>query len=70
MVVRNFSYNTDFKIPILDEYKQESYETRSQILKQILNEKYNNEDEEHHTPDRFEGMEYEYGEIDGSHTAD
>ena len=39
-------------------------------MKQILNEKYNNEDEEHHTPDRFEGMEYEYGEIDGSHTAD
>lgn len=64
------SYNTDFKIPILDEYRKESYETRSKILKQILTEKYNNEDEEHHTPDRLEGMEYEYGEIDGSHTAD
>ena len=43
---------------------------RSRILKQILDEKYSNEDSEHRTTDRLEGMEYEYGEIDGSHTAD
>lgn len=66
----DLSYNTDFKIPILPEYQNYSYEKRSKILKKLLDEKYENEDEEHHTNDRLEGLEYEYGEINGSNTAD
>lgn len=66
----DISYNTDFKIPILPDYQNYSYEQRSKILKEILNEKFDGEDTEHHTQDRLKGMEYEYSEIDGSNTAD
>lgn len=66
----NITYDTDFKIPIHPDYKDYSYEERSKVLKKILNEKYESEDDDHRTEDRFEGMEYEYGEIDGSGTAD
>lgn len=64
------SYNTDFKIPILDAYKDYSYEERSKILKDLLEEKFAEEDEEHKTSDRHDALEYEYGEIDGSKTVD
>ena len=63
-------YNTKFKIPILEKYKGKSYEERSKILFDLLNKKYNEEDFEHRTEDRKEGMLYEYSEIDGSGTAD
>lgn len=66
----NLEYNTDFKIPILDKYKGYSYEERSKELLRILGEQFEKEDEEHHTNDRRDGMLYEYGEIDGSGTAD
>ena len=66
----DITYDTGFKIPIHPDYQGYSYEERSKILKQILDEKFENEDEEHHTPDRHDGMEYEYSEIDGSGTAD
>lgn len=66
----DITYDTGFKIPILPEYQQYNYEQRSKILKDILNEKFNQEDEEHFTKDRKEGMEYEYGEIIGSQTTD
>ena len=63
-------YNAGFKIPILEKYKGKSYEERSKILLDLLNEKYNEEDIEHRTEDRKKGMLYEYSEIDGSGTAD
>jgi len=66
----DISYDTGFKIPIHPDYRNYNYEERSQLLKKILHEKFHQEDEEHHTQDRFDGMEYEYGEIDGSKTAD
>lgn len=64
------SYDTEFKIPILDEYKNYSYEQRCDELKVLLEKKYQNEDEEHKAPERFEGMKYEFGEIKGSNCAD
>ena len=66
----NLSYDTDFKIPVHPDYQDYSYEERSKILHKILTDKFESEDDEHHTEDRREGMEYEYGEIDGSGTAD
>lgn len=67
---QDLTYDTGFKIPILDEYKNYDYEKRSEILKNILEEKYENEDIEHHTEDRKEGMLYEFGEVRDSGTVD
>ena len=66
----DITYDTEFKIPIHPDYQDCSYEERSEILKQILDETFEQEDEEHHTSERKEGLEYEYGEIDGSKTVD
>lgn len=60
--------NTDFKIPILKEYQNHTYKERSNILLDLLKKKYN--EEECQTKDREDGMYYEYGEVDGSHTVD
>lgn len=67
---QELTYDTGFKIPILDEYKDYDYERRAEILKSILEDKYENEDDEHHTEDRKEGMLYEFGEVKGSGTVD
>lgn len=64
------SYDTGFKIPIHPDYQNYDYNERSKILMNILDEKFNCEDEEYHTQDRHDGMLYEYGEIDGSGTVD
>lgn len=66
----NLCLNTDFKIPILEEYQKYDYPKRVEILKNILDENFKKEDEEHQTKDRHEGMIYELREIDGSTTAD
>lgn len=67
---QDLTYDTGFKIPILDEYKDYDYEKRAEILKKILEERYENEDDEHHTEDRREGMLYEFGEVRDSETVD
>ena len=66
----DLTYDTGFKIPILDEYKDYNYEKRAEILKSILEDKYENEDDEHRTEDRKEGILYEFGEVKGSGTVD
>lgn len=66
----DINYNTEFKIPILPEYKKYTYNERSQILKNILNEKYALEDLEHRTDERANGIEYEFGEVRDSGTVD
>lgn len=63
-------YNTDFKIPILPEYQNMTYAQRSEVLLNILNTGFENEDDEHRTPERRDGMMYEYGEIARSDTTD
>lgn len=67
---QDLTYDTGFKIPILDEYKDYDYEKRAEILKKILEERYENEDDEHRTDDRREGMLYEFGEVRDSETVD
>ena len=67
---QDLTYDTGFKIPILDEYKDYDYEKRAEILKKILEDKYENEDDEHRTEDRREGMLYEFGEVRDSKTVD
>ena len=67
---QDLTYDTGFKIPILDEYKDYDYEKRAEILKSILEDKYENEDDEHRTENRKEGMLYEFGEVKGSGTVD
>lgn len=62
--------DTEFKIPILDEYKDYTYEQRCEVLKQLLNEGYAKEDEEHRSPERLEAIKYEFGEVRDSGTAD
>lgn len=66
----DLTYDTGFKIPILDEYKNYNYEERCEILRKILEEEFDKEDEEHHTENRKDGMMYEFGEVKGSETAD
>lgn len=67
---QDLSYDTGFKIPILDEYQDYDYDKRAEILKNILEDKYQNEDDEHRTEDRKDGMLYEFGEVKGSGTVD
>lgn len=67
---QDLTYDTGFKIPILDEYKDYDHEKRAEILKKILEERYENEDDEHRTEDRREGMLYEFGEVRDSETVD
>lgn len=67
---QDMTYDTGFKIPILDEYKDYDYQKRADALHKILEDKYEQEDEEHHTPDRKEGMLYEFGEVKDSGTVD
>lgn len=64
----DISYDTEFKIPIHPDYLDKSYDERSAVLKQILNNQF--EKEEVRTEDRKQGLEYEYGEIHGSGTVD
>lgn len=66
----DLTYKTNFKIPIAPEYEFYEYNARVKILKDILYEQYENEDLEHKTKDREEGMLYEHGEIEASETAD
>lgn len=66
----DLSYDTGFKIPILKQYQSYSYDERCHVLEQKLEEKYLQEDDDHRTQDRYEGMKYEFGEICGSGTAD
>jgi DNA polymerase III alpha subunit len=66
----DISINTDFKIPILDEYQKYDYRERVEILKNILRENYEKEDGEHKSKERYEGMMYELNQIDESTTAD
>ena len=63
-------YDTEFKIPILDEYKNYSYEQRCQVLKKILDERYQLEDADHKSEEREKAIDYEYGEYCGSGCAD
>ena len=60
--------STDFKIPILEKFKNYGYSERVEFLRSILYEKYKTEDIQ--TEERRNGIEYELGEIDGSTTAD
>ena len=62
--------DTDFKIPILDEYKTLSYEDRSNKLLEILNSSFEREPKEYQTQDRRDGIDYEFSEIKGSGTSD
>ncbi len=63
------TYDTGFKIPILDEYKNYTYEQRVDILKQILNENYKIKETEK-SKEKVDGIRYEYGEIKDSGTVD
>lgn len=60
--------DTDFKIPIHPNYQNLSYEERTEILKQVLNDRYKLEPEK--SKERVEGIRYELGEIEGSGTVD
>lgn len=66
----DIEYSKDFKIPIMRQYQEYSYEERANILKEILEEKFQSENDEHRTQNRHDGMEYEFGEIKMSGTVD
>lgn len=66
----DISLNTDFKIPILSEYKNNSYHQRVETLKEILLDNYKKEPEEVKTTERYDGMLYELQQIDESTTVD
>lgn len=63
-------YSTDFKIPIAPQYIEKTYGERCQVLKEILDTAYENEPPEYKTPDRKEGLEYEFSQMRDSTAAD
>ena len=65
-----FEYDTEFKIPILDEFKNLTYEQRCEELRKILNKEYQREDADHMSKEREEAIEYEFGEYRDSQCAD
>lgn len=67
---KELEYDTEFKIPILDEYKNKTYEERCEILKELLYEKYKLEDPCHKSNDRETAITYEFGEYRDSGCAD
>ena len=67
---QDIELDTEFKIPILDEYKDYSYEERCKVLQEILNEQYSKEDADHKSPERIEAIKYEFGEVRDSGVAD
>lgn len=67
---KEFEYDTKFKIPILPEYQDLTYEERCLELKKILDFEYQNEDDNHKSEDREKAVEYEFGEYCGSGCAD
>lgn len=60
----------EFKIPILPELLEKTYEERCEILKGILLEAFSKEDNEHKTKDRRDAIEYELEQYRDSGTAD
>lgn len=65
----DITYDTGFKIPILDEYKNYSYDERAKELQKILVENYKTKELEK-SKEKVEGIEYEFGEYYGSQTID
>lgn len=57
-----FEYDTEFKIPVLDEYKSLTYEQRCEELRKILEKEYEKEDSDHKSEERQKAIEYELGE--------
>lgn len=66
----DITYDTGFKIPVMDKYKDLSYDERADVLLKLLKFQYNKEDDDHRTKDRYDGMMYEFGEIRDSGTVD
>ena len=66
----DFNYDTEFKIPILEEYKNYNYDERCEELRKILYEKYSNENDTHRSEEREKAIEYEFGEYKESGCAD
>ena len=66
----DFEYDTEFKIPILDEYKDLSYEQRCEVLHDILINEYSKEPNNKRTEEKKAAIEYELGEYCGSGCAD
>ena len=66
----DLKYDTDFKIPILQEYQGYSYEERCEVLRNIVEDGYAKEDQDHHSKEREMAIEYEFNEIKDSGTAD
>ena len=64
----DFELDTEFKIPIEPQYANYSYDERANVLQKILNEQYKKE--ENKSPERVEGIKYEFSEIYGSNTVD
>lgn len=62
--------SNDFKIPILPNYIDKTYEERCEALKDLLFDQYEKENETHKTLDRREAITYEWEQYCGSGTAD
>lgn len=65
-----FDYFQNLSFDWLKDYNILGVEKRADVLHKILEDKYEQEDEEHHTPNRKEGMLYEFGEVKDSGTVD
>lgn len=66
----NITLDREFKIPILPELLNKTYEERCQILKEVLLKAFSKEDDDHRTEDRKEAIEYELEQYRDSGTAD
>lgn len=66
----NITLDRDFKIPILPNMLDKTYEERCDALQTVLADAFAKEDTEHQTEDRKEAIAYELEQYRGSGTAD
>ena len=66
----DISIDKEFKIPILPSLQDKTYDERCKILKEILYEKFSQEDIEKQTEERRKAIDYEWDQYCGSGTAD
>ena len=66
----DLEYDTEFKIPILDKYRDSTYGERAQVLYDLLQKKFSEQPRDDHYQEKREAIDYEFGEVQGSGSVD
>lgn len=66
----DIEYNTDFKIPVIPKYAEMTYDQRSNVLHDLLIEKFNEDPIDEFYDEKLKAIEYEFGEVRDSGCVD